>query len=316
MLIPPGKEIHLAKKYDPSIPQRVCLECSPILHPLQDELCDQYGKYQRENPHDAKSRVHVPYSSSLEKECRNAADIVGNFFSGKWGADTDQSIPIAFLEKAHGLALMSIVRAGFLVSGKVGTGLVIAKLPNGHWSAPSAIGTAGLSTGFEIGGELIELMIVLGSARAVKVFHKAQLNVGAGLDLTVGPYGRSAEAAAAASASGLNHNYSYSHTKGLYAGISLHGSVIATRRDVNEKFYGRNDLSVETILSGDVACPRAAEPLYDALARVMSGVRDHRARQDIKAQAPCPVCPCLVFRPHTTQIWNKKCKTCAHVHAL
>ena len=69
--------------------------------------------------------MHLPYSSSLEKECRNAADIVGNFFRGKWGADADQSIPISFLEKAHGLALMSIVRAGFLVSAKVGTSFVV-----------------------------------------------------------------------------------------------------------------------------------------------------------------------------------------------
>ncbi len=86
-----------------------------------------------------------PYSSNLEKECRNAADIIGNFFRPEWGAANDRSIPVAFLEKACGIAIMTIVKAGFLITGKIGTGLVIAKLPNGEWSAPSAIGTAGTS---------------------------------------------------------------------------------------------------------------------------------------------------------------------------
>ncbi len=56
---------------------------------------------------------------------------------------------------------MTIVKVGFMISGQAGTGLVIAKLPNGSWSAPSAIGCVGLSGGFEVGGELIEIMIIL-----------------------------------------------------------------------------------------------------------------------------------------------------------
>jgi lipid-binding SYLF domain-containing protein len=102
-----------------------------------------------------------PFSSSLQKECRNAADIIGNFFRDDWGATSDRAIPIAFLQKAHGIAIMTIIKAGFLVTGKIGTGLVVAKLPDGSWSAPSAIGTVGLGGGFEIGGEIVEIMIIL-----------------------------------------------------------------------------------------------------------------------------------------------------------
>ena len=118
------------------------------------------------------------------------------------------------------MALLTIVKAGFLITGQIGTGVVIAKLADGAWSAPSAIGIVGLGGGFEIGGELVEVMIILGSARAVQVFYKPQVNPGAGLDIAVGPYGRSVLAAASASTSGLNANYSYSLSKGLYAGIS------------------------------------------------------------------------------------------------
>jgi lipid-binding SYLF domain-containing protein len=84
-----------------------------------------------------------PYSATLEKECCKAADILGNFFRDAWGSSADRSIPVAFLEKAAGLAIMTIVKVGFLVSGQAGTGLVVAKLPNNTWSAPSAIATAG-----------------------------------------------------------------------------------------------------------------------------------------------------------------------------
>jgi lipid-binding SYLF domain-containing protein len=307
--------IENATKYEPSVPQRVCIQCAPELHQYQDELVAQYAQSKEQNMHESKGAIHVPFSNSLMKECNNAADIIGNFFRDSWGASTDRSIPVAFLQKAHGLAIMTIIKAGFLVTGKIGTGLVVAKLPDGSWSAPSAIGTIGLGGGFEIGGEIVEVMIILGSEGAVKVFHKPQVNLGAGLDVTVGPYGRSALAAAAVSTSGLNANYSYSQSKGLYAGISLQGAVIAARSDLNRKFYGR-DLPPGEILSGYVEQPTAARPLYEAIDMAMQGVEDHKneVMRRSSIMGPCRLCNCPMFVAHTRQVWNKNCKTCKHVH--
>ncbi|KAI9982384.1 hypothetical protein PInf_008321 [Phytophthora infestans] len=315
LLVPPGKQIEGAKNYDPSIPQRVCIQCAPELHPLQDELVATYSQSQADNTHEARGRFHIPFSSSLNKECCNAADIIGNFFRNDWGSSADRAVPVAFLQKAHGLAIMTVIKAGFLVSGKIGTGLVVAKLPDGSWSAPSAIGTFGLSGGFELGGEIVEVMIILGSEGAVKVFHKPQVNLGAGLDITVGPYGRSAQAAAAASTSGLNANYSYSQSKGLFAGISLQGAILAARSDLNRKFYGR-DLQPSELLSGFIEQPAAARPLYEAIDNAMRGIEDHKEEQQRRSSlmGPCRLCNCPIFQAHTTQIWNKKCKTCSHAH--
>jgi SH3 domain-containing YSC84-like protein 1 len=309
-------QVEGAKGYDPSLPQRVCIQCAPQLHQYQDELVAKFAKANEDNAYTAQGRlIHVPFSNSLFKECQNAADIIGNFFRDDWGAAADRSIPVAFLQKAHGIAVLSIIKAGFLVTGQIGTGLVVAKLPDGSWSAPSAIGLFGLSGGFEIGGELIELMVILGSEGAVKVFHKPQANIGAGLDLAVGPYGRSAEAAAAVSASGLNANYSYSHSKGLFAGISLQGKIIAARGDLNRKFYGR-DLQPSEILSGHVAAPNAARPLYEAIQHAMEGADIHREsiQRRSSLMGPCRLCNCPMFVSHTRQVWNKNCKTCKHVH--
>ncbi|ETP51731.1 hypothetical protein F442_03160 [Phytophthora nicotianae P10297] len=316
LLIPEGDQIEGARGYDPSIPQRACLHCAPALRPLQEELVARYAKANAETaPHEAKSRLHVPFSPSLEKECTNAADIIGNFFRNDSGASGDRAIPISMLENAHGLAIMTIVKAGFLIVGKVGTGIVISRLGDGSWSAPSAIGTVGLGGGFEIGGEIVEVMIILGSPAAVQVFYSPQVNLGAGLDVAVGPYGRSAAAAAAISSTGLNGNYSYSISKGLYAGISLQGSVIATRSDLNRKFYGQ-DLEASALLSGAVGQPVAAKPLYEALDRATHGIQEHKEvlAERSRMMGACRACNCQVFVAHSHQIWNKKCKTCNHIH--
>jgi len=299
----------MAKKYDPAHPQRVCTICAPILQAFQSGLNTQYANCHKENPHEAKTRFHLPYSRSLEKECRNAADIVGNFFRPSFGADSDRYIPVAFLKKAKGLAFLTVLKAGLLITAKAGTGVVIAKLDDGTWSAPSAIGTAGIGGGLEAGGELIEFMIIMGSANAVKVFHRTQVNVGGGLSVALGPYGRDALAQAAASRGGFNANFSYSHSRGLFAGISLHGAVITARTEMNTNFYGQQ-LTPETILSGQVPRPRAAQCLYDAIDRAMDGVAQYDNRPPPAAH--CASCRCDAF---VAKAFSRKCKTCSHDHS-
>jgi lipid-binding SYLF domain-containing protein len=65
---------------------------------------------------------------------------------------------------------MTVVKAGFIWSGRVGSGLVVCRLPNGDWSAPSAIGTVGMGFGGQIGGEITDFVIILNSRDAVKAF--------------------------------------------------------------------------------------------------------------------------------------------------
>ncbi|RLN46389.1 hypothetical protein BBO99_00008301 [Phytophthora kernoviae] len=284
-----------------------------------DGLNSQYANCHKENPHEAKTRLHLPYSRSLESACRSAADILGNFFRPDFGADSDRYIPVSFLKRAHGIAFLTVIKAGLLITAKMGTGIVIAKLDDETWSAPSAIGTAGIGGGFEAGGELIEVMIVMGSKNAVKVFHRTQVNVGGGLSVAVGPYGRDALAQAAASRGGFNANYSYSHSRGLFAGISLHGAVITARTEMNSNFYGQK-LTPEEILSGTVAQPRAAQCLYEAIDRAMDGIAQfdtsgggsQRCSSSTgTTEGPCTSCRCEQFVP---KAFSKKCKTCAHVH--
>lgn len=266
--MPWGQQVEGARGYDKSLPQRVCVNCANELLPMQNELVDQFARANQPNPHEPRGgRIHLPYTSSLATECQHAADILDNFFCDKWGAAADRRIPTAILQKAKGLAILSVARAGFMWVGKIGTGLVVSRLEDGSWSAPSAIGTLGLGWGLQIGGQLIEVVLVLGSDDAVQVFYKPQVNLGAGLDITLGPVGRSASAAGAVSSAGVNANFGYSHSRGLFAGIALQGTVIATRKDMNRKFYGR-EVEPSKLLSGSVKAPAAAQTLYEALAHI------------------------------------------------
>ena len=84
--------------------------------------------------------------------------------------------------------------------------------------------------------------------------------------------GRNAEAAGAASLKGVAGIFAYSKTKGLFAGVSLEGSVIIERRDANEKMYNSR-ITAKQLLGGGVRPPPEAESLMRVLnSRVFAGV--------------------------------------------
>jgi SH3 domain-containing YSC84-like protein 1 len=176
------------------------------------------------------------------------------------------------LADAKGLAIFTVLKAGFLGSARFGSGLVIARLPAGTWSAPSAIATAGAGFGGQIGFELTDFVFILNNQSAVRSFSQAgSVTLGGNVSIAAGPIGRNAEAAGAASLKGVAGVFAYSKTKGLFAGVSLEGSVLVERKDANERLYNRR-VTASQLLGGSIAAPIEAEPLMRILnARVFSG---------------------------------------------
>jgi SH3 domain-containing YSC84-like protein 1 len=166
-----------------------------------------------------------------------------------------------------------VLKAGFLGSGRYGNGIVVARLSDGTWSAPSAIGLGGAGFGGQIGFELTDFVFVLNDAAAVRAFsQQGSLTLGGNVSLAAGPIGRNAEAAGAASLKGVAGVFSYSKTKGLFAGVSLEGSAIVERRDANEKLYGQR-YTASQLMEGSVRPPPAAASLMSVLnSRVFAGV--------------------------------------------
>lgn len=169
------------------------------------------------------------------------------------------------MTNAKGLVIMTVLKAGFLFSGRIGSGLIVARLDDGTWSAPSAVMTGGMGVGAQIGSELTDFVIILNSKAAVQTFARlGSITLGGNLSIAAGPLGRNAEAGGGASVGGMAPMFSYSKTKGLFAGVSLEGSVLVERRDANRSLY-RGDITAKRLLSGQVAQPAAADPLYRVL---------------------------------------------------
>ena len=99
----------------------------------------------------------------------------------------EKSIPPAVMRDAKGLAILTVTKAGFIVTGKGGSGLVIARVGKG-WSGPSAIGTGEDGFGFLLGLKFLELVIVLNTPEAVNAFAKGgNVTLGAGMSVAVAP---------------------------------------------------------------------------------------------------------------------------------
>ncbi len=172
----------------------------------------------------------------------------------------EKAIPRRVLRQARGIAILDIYKGGFVVSGRGGVGVVVARTGDG-WSGPDAIATGGAGFGFQIGGEVTEFVLVLNTEDAVKAFsHGGNVSIGGDLSVAAGPVGRVAEGDVLPTAA----VYTYSRSKGLFAGISLEGTVLVTEDKKNAGYYGR-DVTPAEILSGRVTPPARAARLLGVL---------------------------------------------------
>ena len=167
------------------------------------------------------------------------------------------------LQNARGLAIFTVVKAGFVWSGKAGRGVVTARLPDGSWSAPSCIITGGVGFGFQAGADITEFVVVMNSEEAVRSFGLAgNLTIGGNLSAAAGPIGTgTAISSAIAYAAPM---WTYSRSKGLYAGVSLEGTALMERKDANREFYGQPIPAIDLLL-GKVPAPEAASPMYEVI---------------------------------------------------
>ncbi|XP_053142064.1 SH3 domain-containing YSC84-like protein 1 [Hemicordylus capensis] len=207
--------------------------------------------------------MNNPIPSNLKSEAKKAAKILREFTEITSRSGPDKIIPAHVVAKAKGLAILSVIKAGFLVTARGGSGIVLARLSNGNWSAPSAIGIAGLGGGFEIGIEVSDLVIIMNHERAVEAFAKGgNLTLGGNFTVAIGPMGRNLEGDVALRSSAAV--YTYCKSRGLFAGVSLEGSCLIERKETNSKFYGW-DIRASAILFGDIPPPIQAQDLYDIL---------------------------------------------------
>lgn len=177
----------------------------------------------------------------------------------------DKSIPIKLLKDASGIAIFpSVIKGGFVFGGRYGKGLVLYHdRDTGTWSAPSFYTIAEGSWGLQIGGQVIDLILVITNQRGIKGLLQDKFTIGGDIAAAAGPVGRNAEVGTdLLLKAGI---LSYSRSKGLFAGITLKGAVIMPDKEANKIYYGK-ELSAEEILLGKKVKPtQTARKLINTL---------------------------------------------------
>lgn len=173
-------------------------------------------------------------------------------------------IPPKVLAKAQGLAIFTVFRTGFGFSGASGSGVVLSRLPDGSWSAPSGLLVHTIGYGFLIGLDIYDVVLVLRNQKAVDAFKHPKFSLGGELSVACGPVGNGAMLDAGVEAAPC---WSYVKSKGFYAGLQLDGNIVLKRDDENGRFYKAPGIKVDNILSGQLPgpVPPAVMPLWQTI---------------------------------------------------
>src|SRR5882724_160330 len=186
-----------------------------------------------------------------------AADVLNEIESAP-----DSGIPQEILGSAECVAVVpSMLKGGFIVGAKYGRGLASCRTEKG-WSAPAFFTVTGGSVGFQIGGQAIDLIMLVMNKNGMKNLLESQFQLGADASAAAGPVGRHAEG---------NTDWkmraeilTYSRARGLFAGVTLNGAVVKQDKDSTRDFYGRM-VPTRTSLTGLVEPPKGSQPFLESL---------------------------------------------------
>lgn len=181
-------------------------------------------------------------------------------------AAPDKGIPNEILESAKCIAVVpTLLKGGFIFGGEGGVGVASCKTTDG-WSAPAFFNIGGGSWGLQIGGEDVNLVMVIMNDKGMQEIMSSKVQLGAGASVAAGPVGRQASANANWKMNTAILTYSRAH--GVFGGLTLHGAVITRNDDDMKAVYGA-DTSTKAVLNGQVKSPQMASPFIDAIHHAM-----------------------------------------------
>jgi len=189
--------------------------------------------------------------SSEEERAMEAAQVLNEIMGTQ-----ETSIPEELMKRAHGIAVIPhVVKAAFGIGGQGGKGLMAHRNEDGSWSSPSFMEIGGGSVGFQIGVQATDVVLVFTDEDGLRSLVKSKVKLGADASVAAGPVGRKAEVGTdILLKSGV---FAYSRSKGLFAGVSLDGSVVGVDDSANEKMYGKS-VTAEQILYGKTTSSKAS----------------------------------------------------------
>jgi SH3 domain-containing YSC84-like protein 1 len=200
-----------------------------------------------------------PKESKAADRAQAAADVLNEI----QGAP-DAGIPQEILGSSECVAVVpSLLKGGFIVGAKYGRGLASCRTAKG-WSAPAFFTVEGGSVGFQIGGQAVDLVMLIMNKDGMQHLLSSEFALGADASVAAGPVGRHAEG---------NTDWkmraevlTYSRARGVFAGVSLNGAVVKQDKNSTREFYGHMVTS-KASLTGEVDPPAAANAFLATLAK-------------------------------------------------
>jgi len=176
----------------------------------------------------------------------------------------DKGIPSNLLKRAYAIAVIpDVIKAGFVIGGRHGEGLIAVKSADGTWSNPSFVSMTGGSFGFQVGVSSTDVVLIFRTQRGVDNIVHGKFTLGADASVAAGPVGRDAQASTDGELKA--EIFSYSRSRGLFAGVALDGSVIAIDNDSNQDVYGQGVTARRIFEGGVTNVPGAVVDFRDRL---------------------------------------------------
>jgi len=215
--------------------------------------------------------------SDIEKRIKNAAQVLEEVMGQK-----DKAIPDKIMSDAECIAVVpSMVKIAIGFGGSHGKGVATCRTETG-WSAPAPFGITGGSWGLQIGGQAIDLVMLVMNKKGMDALLSSKFKIGADASAAAGPVGRQSEASTDWKMK--SEVLTYSRARGIFAGIDLSGAKISQDADETRILFGKM-IPFATILSGKIAPPTGSEPFLAAVRKYAAQSREQGALNPASAPA-------------------------------
>jgi lipid-binding SYLF domain-containing protein len=211
--------------------------------------------------------ISIPLEAASKQEAKvnDAIDVLDEIV-----AIPEKGIPPSLLNNAEGIAIIpGVIKAGFIVGGRHGKGILVVHNKNGEWSNPAFVSFTGGSIGWQIGAQSADIILVFRTKRSVDNLMKGKFTLGVDASIAVGPVGRQVEAGTDIELKA--EIVSYSRSRGLFAGFSVEGASLQIDDEANWAFYNRGGVSTRDIFENkNIRVPSIVKRLQETLSKYTS----------------------------------------------
>ncbi|MGA3088373.1 MAG: lipid-binding SYLF domain-containing protein [Terriglobales bacterium] len=212
--------------------------------------------------------------SDIHKRIDASANVLNEIM-----ATPDKAIPDRIMDDAKCIAVVpSMIKIAIGFGGNHGKGVATCRTASG-WSAPAPFSITGGSWGLQLGGQAVDLVMVITNDEGMQHLLSTKFKLGADASAAAGPVGR--DATAGTDAKMRAEVLTYSRTRGLFAGIDLSGAVISQDKDETRILFGKM-VPFATILNGKIAPPEGSGAFLAAVRKYSTQAKDQAANTEPK----------------------------------